>query len=688
MSRLWHVGIDIGGTFTDVVAVEHATGAVNHLKVPSSRRDPAGAVLRGLRALTDEAGVEPDQMRLLLHGTTLATNAIIERRLARTALVTTEGFRDVLEIGRHWRLDLYDPFMARADPLVPRDLRFEVRERIDADGGVLQKLDHGSTREVVEQLRESGAEAVAVAFLHAYRNPDHEQEMAELLRQSNGYFVCASSELLRELKEYERTSTTVLNVALMPLIAEYVDRLERGLQEVGSTASLFIIQSNGGALTPSAARSRPASLALSGPVGGVVACVELGRAIGEPNLIGFDMGGTSSDVSIIDDYAPRYTTELVIGGLPVRLPSVQVHSIGAGGGSIASVDTGGALRVGPESAGSDPGPACYGAGGELPTVTDCQLILGRLTELMPLADRLTLSVKAARCAVESHVAAKLGIDIDAAAAGVIEVANAAMEGAVRVALRDRGDDPRDFALVAFGGAGPLHAVELARRLAISKVIVPLHPGTLSAAGFLAADVRLDFAVSEMYRSDAPRLSEAAARVFAELERQATGDVRADARLDLSRLEFERSCDLRYLGQAYEVNVPVPGEDLDDAILAATIASFHELHHRAYAYSSPDEPCEIVTFRVSARVRLDKPPAARLSARPAASPDPGSREVYVSGLGRRPTPTYDRGDLSIGSTFAGPAVVHQADATTFIPRATHARLDAHGNLVLTLGEVDS
>ncbi len=687
MSGVWHVGVDIGGTFTDVVAVEHASGAVNHLKVPSSRRDPAGAVLRGLRALSDEADVQPQDLRLLLHGTTLATNAIIERRLARTALVTTEGFRDVLEIGRHWRTDLYDPFIPRPEPLVPRDLRFEVRERVGADGEVVQPLDLETVDEVVVQLRNCGAEAVAVTFLHSYRNPRHEQEMAALLRRSNGYLVCASSELLRELKEYERTSTTVLNVALMPLIDEYLDRLESGLQDAGSTASLFIIQSNGGALTPSAARSRPVSLALSGPVGGVVACVALGREIGEPNLIGFDMGGTSSDVSIIDDGVPRYSTELVVGGLPVRLPTVQVHSIGAGGGSIASVDSGGSLSVGPASAGSDPGPACYGNGGELPTVTDCQLILGRLTEHAPLANRLRLSVAAAERAVETHVASKLGIELEAAAAGVIEVANAAMEGAVRVALRDRGDDPRDFALVAFGGAGPLHAAELARRLAITRVIVPRQPGTLSAAGFLAADVRLDYAVSEMHRSDQRGLAAAAGQVFANLERQANEDVRGDARLDMSRLTIERSCDLRYLGQAYEVNVPVPSGDPDERILRATVASFHELHHRAYAYSSPDDPCEIVTFRLSARVRLDKPPSERIEVTAGTSPAPEPREVFAPGAGRRPTPTYQRDALGVGMTISGPAVVHQADATTFIPVSAQATVDPRGNLLITLGEED-
>jgi len=680
MTAMWHVGVDIGGTFTDVVAVEHATGAFSHLKVPSSRRDPAGAVLQGLKALSDEADVQPNHLRLLLHGTTLATNAIIERRLARTALVTTEGFRDVLEIGRHWRTDLYDPFIARPQPLVSRDLRFEVTERVGADGEIVQPLDPETVATVVTQLRERRVEAVAVTFLHSYRNPRHEQGW---LRRSDGYRVCASSELLRELKEYERTSTTVLNVALMPLIDEYLDRLESGLQDAGSTASLFIIQSNGGALTPSAARSRPVSLALSGPVGGVVACVALGREIGERNLIGFDMGGTSSDVSIIDDGEPRYSTELVVGGLPVRLPSVQVHSIGAGGGSIASVDSGGSLSVGPQSAGSDPGPACYGAGGQLPTVTDCQLILGRLTDEVPLANRLRLSVEDAERAVQTHVASRLGIDVQAAAAGVIEVANAAMEGAVRVALRDRGDDPREFALVAFGGAGPLHAVELARRLAIGRVIVPPQPGTLSAAGFLSADVRLDSALSELHRSDEAGLGEAAAHAFGGLEREASENVRADPRLDVSRLAFERSCDVRYPGQAYEVNVPVPGGDPDAPMLAATVASFHRLHHRAYAYSSPDDPCEIVTFRLSARVRLDKPPRGRVDTAVGESPAPGSREVYVPGVGRRQTPVYQRRALRVGATISGPAVVHQSDATTFIPALAEALVDPQGNLLIML-----
>ncbi len=374
MSASWIVGVDIGGTFTDVVAVGGPDNRLRHLKVPSSRAEPASSVLAGLHALSDEFGVPLNDVRLLLHGTTLATNAIIERRLAKTALITTEGFRDVLEIARHWRTELYDPFIEAPVPLVPRELRYEVRERVGVRDADFVALDAAAAADLARTIHENGVESVAVVFLHSYRDPTNERAMTAILREQNGWFVCASSELSRELREYERTSTTTLNASLMPLIDEYIVKLESGLREVSEHAALFVMQSNGGALTPRAARARPVTLALSGPVGGVVACVELARALERPNVIGFDMGGTSTDVSIISDYEARSTTELSIGDLPIRIPSIEVHSIGAGGGSIASLDAAGALRVGPESAGSDPGPAAYGRGGTEPTVTDCQLV--------------------------------------------------------------------------------------------------------------------------------------------------------------------------------------------------------------------------------------------------------------------------------------------------------------------------
>jgi N-methylhydantoinase A len=681
VSARWHVGLDIGGTFTDVVAIDAEHGTVRHLKVPSSRTDPASGMLGGLAALAEEAGVAPEHVRLLLHGTTLATNAIIERRLARTALVTTEGFRDVLEIGRHWRSDLYDPFIDQPAPLVSRDLRLEVAERIDADGTELRELTEQGAQTAIAALQAADIQAVAVAFLHSYRDPRHEERMTEMLRSANGWYVCGSAELSREVREYERTSTTVLNAALMPLIDAYLTRVEEGLAESGNRGSLFISQSNGGALTPRATRSRPVSLALSGPVGGVVACTEIGRALDLPNLIGLDMGGTSTDVSIITDYEARYSTELLVGDLPVRMPSVEVLSIGAGGGSIAAVDAGGALRVGPESAGSEPGPAAYGRGGQAPTVTDAQLLLGRLTADFALAGRLRLDRDLAREAI-ARVAAGIDMTPDAAAAGIVEVANASMERAVRVALRDRGDDPRDFALVAFGGAGPLHAAELARRLAIGTVIVPPHPGTLSAFGFLASDVRLDFAASDPRRSDEAGLVEAVGETFTALERQAEAELRADDALAGAPTRLERSCDVRYLGQAYEVSVPIPAGTIDAALLAEAVGRFHDLHERAYGFCTREDPCELVTFRVSAKAVLDKVAPQR----PDGTGDGeavGVRDVHMPGEGIAPTGIYDRARLVAGVRIDGPAVVHQTDATTVIPRFAAAEVDEYGNLIMTI-----
>jgi N-methylhydantoinase A len=676
----WHVGVDIGGTFTDVVAVELASGRTGHLKVPSSRSEPADGVLRGIAALADEFGVQPTTIRLLIHGTTLVTNAIIERRLAKTALVTTEGFRDVLEIGRHWREELYDPFLEQPDPLIPRQLRLEVVERLAADGEVVTALERAEIGRIVQRLHDADVDSVAVVLLHSYRNPIHEVALADVLRSQNGWSVCASSELAREIKEYERTATTVLNAALMPLVDAYLGRLETRLRDVSAGAMLFVTQSNGGALTPDRARERPVNLALSGPVGGVVAAAEVGRLAGAEHVIGFDMGGTSTDVSILVDGTPRFTSEMTVGDIPVRIPTVQVHSIGAGGGSIAEVDAGGALHVGPHSAGSEPGPACYGRGGSRPTVTDCQLVLGRLSEDFRLAGRLPLDTELARRAIHEHVASKLGIPVEEAAAGIIEVANAAMERAVRVALRDRGDDPRQFALVPFGGAGALHAVELARRLGIERVIVPAHPGTLSASGFLAADVRVDYASSELHRTGDDEALASISATFERLAGQAVDEVKADGRLDVERLTMIRSIDMRYAGQAYEVSVPVPGGEITAGTVAALEADFHARHERSYGFSSPDAVCEMVTFRLSAVVALEKPPAAVPEAGPEAVRT-STRDVYLPEAGFVATTLVDRSTLGPGAHVEGPAVIHQPDATTLVPVGVTGVVDTGANLLL-------
>jgi N-methylhydantoinase A len=682
MTSSWLVGVDIGGTFTDVVAARSDGAVVHHLKVPSMRGDPAGAVLAAMEALDREASVQSENINVVLHGTTIVTNAIIERRLVRTALVTTAGFRDVLEIGRHWRQELYDPFVDQPPPLVPRDLRFEVHERLAADGTVLTAVDPAEVAALGGILASTGVEAVAVILLHSYRNPTHELQIADMLRQRNGWFVCASAELSREVREYERTSTTVLNAALMPLIKDYLQKLDKGLADAGSDATLYICQSNGGALTPSAAQARPVSLALSGPVGGVMACVQLGLRLNRGELIGLDMGGTSADVSIITDFEPRFANEIMVGELPIRLPSVQVLSIGAGGGSIASVDAGGAASVGPASAGSEPGPACYGKGGIRPTVTDSQLVLGRLSESQRLADRVTLDLAKAASAIQVEVASRLGIGLHEAASGIIEIANAAMERAVRVALRKEGDDPRTYALVAFGGAGPLHACELAYRLGIETVIVPPHPGTFSALGLLASDVRLDFARSELHRSDEPDVATRIAGAFAELEAAAAGELEQDESLAVHKFEFRRTCDVRYTGQAYEVRVSVPAGRLDTGSVEALFTSFHDAHQRAYHFSNPEEICEVVTFRTSAVMALEKPSGDPVVAG-APAVRPVSRSVYMQGSGFADTPTYQREQLPVGHRIAGPAVIHQSDSTTLLPPYARAEVDPFGNLIVSI-----
>lgn len=687
MTHAWHVGVDIGGTFTDVVAVDAASGALHHLKVPSSRSDPASGFLSGLEALVEEVGARSEDVRLLLHGTTLATNAIIERRLARTALVTTEGFRDVLEIGRHWRRELYDPFLEQPPALIPRELRLEVRERVDADGTVLEPVDLASAEAAARTLDQAGVQSVAVVLLHSYRNPAHEQELAALLRARNGWLVCASSELSRELREYERTATTVLNAALMPLIDTYLTRLETALREAGCPASLFVTQSNGGALTPATARSRPVTLALSGPVAGVVACTQLARTTGHANLICFDMGGTSADVSVIADFEPRLSSELTIGEIPIRLPAIDVHSIGAGGGSIAAVDEGGALRVGPESAGAEPGPACYGRGGTAPTVTDCQLVLGRLTADFPLASRLALDTELARTALEP-LAEALGSSVEEAAAGAIEVVNAAMERAVRVALRARGDDPRDHALVAFGGAGPLHAAELARRLSVATVIVPPHPGTLSALGLLTADVRMDYAASELHRGDEIGLPRHVTAVFDALIDRGLAEIDADAELRARKYSLACSCDVRYRGQAYEVNVPVDLERIRAGDTDAILDDFHALHERAYGFSSPADACELVTMRLAVTVVIDKPPLDDLPGKTDGGESSAkTRSVFMPGTGFVDAKIYERRSLSPGARVSGPAVVHQTDSTTLVPSFASLVVDEHANLVLMIEDDD-
>ncbi len=655
------VGVDTGGTFTDFVVQDGAQLRVH--KVLSTPDDPARAILQGL----DELGVT--SARALIHGSTVATNAVLEQKGARTALVTTAGFRDVLEIARQTRPSLYDLRVERDPPLVPRDLRFEVTERLDERGNVLTALDHGSVSAAVNAAKDAGVESVAVCLLFSFANSEHERAVTEALR-AVGLSASASHEVLPEFREYERTSTVVLNAYVAPLMDRYLGNLERSLPE---ETPLRIMQSNGGSISAAVARSEAARTLLSGPAAGAVGAAYVAEASGFTQTISFDMGGTSSDVALIDGDLIE-TTDGRVGGHPSRLPMIDIHTVGAGGGSIAWFDAGGALKVGPYSAGASPGPAAYGQGGTEATVTDANVVLGRLSAEDFLGGGMDLDVEAARKAVGS-VADRLGTSQEDAALGIARVTNANMEAAIRVISVEKGHDPRGFALVAFGGAGPLHACELAMAMQIPRVIVPATPGVLSAYGMLAADLRKDYVQTIMLGPDDD--TSGIEPLFEQLSEQGQREILAEG-VEADRIEIEPYLDMRYRGQSYELTVPWTG-----SIYEARNA-FHAAHQLRFGYSDPDEPVQIVNARVKSFGRADRPeiPRSPFDSETAASPDRARDVVFAgsNGAETRKTGIYDRDNLPAGARFDGPAIVTQYDTTTVLPPGWSALLDEAGNLV--------
>jgi N-methylhydantoinase A len=662
------VGVDVGGTFTDFVVVTDDGLAVH--KQPTTRPQHE-AVVTGLGEMdvADEAPV--------VHGTTTATNALLERRGARTALVTTEGFADVLAIGRQNRPDLYDLQPSRPAPLVPDERRHEVPERLAEDGTVLTPLDEDAVRAVAATIAEQDVESVAVVFLFSYQNADHERRAAAILRDalSADVPVTRSSALLPEYREYERTATTAVNAYVRPQVARYLDRLDAALGE----RSVRVMQSNGGTIGLDTAAAEAARLALSGPAGGVVGALGVTRRAldtDDPQIMTLDMGGTSADVALCDGGVPR-TTEHTIADLPLRLPSTDIHTVGAGGGSIAHVDAGGSLRVGPESAGAEPGPVCYGRGGTEPTVTDAHLVLGRLAPEHVLGgdDTLDMAPDAARAAM-----GELGQTIDRTpeetALGILQVANATMERALRRVSVERGHDPRDYALVPFGGAGPLHAVELAEALDMRRVLVPPTPGVLSALGLLMADVVYDTARAVLTRAetlvdDPSPLTTAREAAAADVRSVLDAHGTPDLALEL---------DLRYAGQSYELSVPLDAP-ITGAAVQDAVQAFHERHRDRYGHADPDEPVEVVALRVRGRVAVPPPelPREPETDTPLADAQLGTRPVWFDAEGPTDTPAYDRTALHHGHAVDGPAILHQYDTTIVVPPGWHARIDARQNL---------
>lgn len=678
------IAVDIGGTFTDLQIFDARTGAAVPFKVPTTPKDPSIGFMKGIAGAAARYGFALDEVGLVLHGTTIATNAVLERKLAVGALVATRGFEDVLEIGRHVRKDLYGLKAEKRSLLIPRRRRFGLAERMRADGSAETPLNRAAAKALIETMHSSGGEdgaveAVAVCLLHAYANPAHEQAFKAMLAELwPDAAVSLSSDISPEMREFERSSTTVLNAVLTPVVARYLKRLAARMKDERFTANLYLVQSNGGVTTPAVAGEQPVRLLLSGPSGGAMAVTRLAETLHEPNLVGIDMGGTSFDVCVVRDGRTTVVTEGEIDGLPVRVPMVEIRTIGAGGGSIAWIDTGGRLRVGPQSAGADPGPVCYGNRGTEPTVTDANLALGRIDPGFFLGGGMTLDRHGALAAVAARIGAALGFGPEQAAEGIVAVANSNMAAAIKLSLFEKGLDPRDFALVSFGGAGGLHAIALAEELGMGRVVFPRDPGTLSAYGMLFSDITHDVARSRLLPA-APDSLPALKELFDTLLADGAALLERDG-IDPAERRYAVAADMRYRGQAFELLVPWPDWEISEAGLARLVEAFHVQHRQRFAYDDRATPVDIVTCRVTATGRLAKP-ALRGYESAGASEPKGARPVFIGGTWRD-TPVYDRAALASDRPVAGPAVVDEEYTTILIGPGWSAAPGGTGDLIAT------
>jgi N-methylhydantoinase A len=680
---VFRIGIDVGGTFTDLVAVDD-DGGVTITKAASTPADPSIGVMAGLGRLADAVGLEVATMlaqtERIVHGTTVATNALLERKGARVGLLTTAGHRDVLEMREGLKDDRYDLRQPPPEPLVPRQLRLGVRERLRADGRIETPLDSASLTAAIEELARQGVEAVAICFLHAYRDPRHERLAADAVRAAMpDAYVSPSSEVFPQIKEYERVCTTVVNAYVGPALERYLTRLASRLREAGFASAVLIIQSHGGVATIPDSVRLAAGAVLSGPAGGVAGSRHAVRLTGERNLLLFDMGGTSTDVSLVVEGAAQIASDRRLAGQRVGLQALDIVSVGAGGGSIARVDAGGVLHVGPESAGAEPGPACYGRGGAEATVTDANLVLGMLDPDNFLGGRARLDLAAAQAAVD-RLAQALGVERMAAAEGIQRVINTRMAEGIRLVSVRRGVDPRRFAILAFGGAAGLHVSDLARQLGLGRVIVPRLAAVLSAWGMLTSDLRYEVARSHV--GDASRLDAAALRgLYAELEAEGR-DRLAGAGFD-GRVRVARSADMRYGEQIFEVNVDLEGIDWEPERLLQRLAdAFHRRHEQLYTYALPDQEAVLVNARVAVIGELPSPPREPdLSPRAPSEPS-ARRRIYLDGW--QPVPTFEVEALAPGQTIAGPAIVESPTTTVLLRPGDLARTTPIGWLEITVG----
>lgn len=672
---------DIGGTFTDLVYLDEVTGQLGLAKASSTPPDFAD----GIMATIIKSGLDPAEVERFVHGSTIVINALTERKGSVTALVTTEGCRDVLEIGRANRPDIYNLRFRKQPTFVPRELRFEVTERMNYKGEVVTELDLSSVETVVSQIRETRAKAVAVCLLHAYANDSHERALAEVLRSAlPEATVTTSSELTREWREYERTSTTVLNAYVQPTADAYLGNLERDLRSAGITSRLDVMKSNGGTQTFDLSRAQPIHMVESGPVGGVIGAAEIGRAIDQLNLITLDIGGTTAKCSLIDEGEVKITTEYRIerdpqnAGYPIKVPVVDIVEIGAGGGSIAWIDDGGALKVGPRSAGAVPGPACYRLGGVNPTVTDANLIAGRINPDYFLGGEIVVSVEKARSAMRP-IAEALNVSVNEAALGVIRIANANMINALKLVSVRRGYDPRDFAMIAFGGGGAMHAAALADELRIGTVLIPQAPGHFSAWGMLMTDPVQDF-VQTVLIGSTPKSATQIDGLFADMN-DTTRQFFADAGYDIDTLRIEQFCDMRFTGQEHTVRVPV---SVDGFYPEESNEQFAILHERAYTFRL-DSPVEIVNLHIVGTVPTSRPQLNSFTSSGGDGAPKGYRVVDYDKHGRLESAIYERSNLIPGADITGPAVIEEPASTTVVYPGQRARIDHIGNIVLEIAQ---
>jgi N-methylhydantoinase A len=688
----WRIGVDIGGTFTDVALVNEDNGRIGIAKVSTTPDDFGAGVVQALSIALDDHNVVPESVSLLSHATTVVTNAILENKGARIALVATRGFRDVLELRRSARVDLYDLYQDAPAVLAPRHCRLEVTERLDASGAVVTPLDESDIDPIIEFVKNNDIEAVAVSLLYSFLNDAHERIVGDRLRAAlPGVPVFLSSEVLPEIREYERTSTTAVCAYVGPILESYLHRLEEAVSGMG-LPKLYVMGSSGGVFDVAEGLKMPAMAIESGPAAGVIAAQLVGRQLNKPNLISFDMGGTTAKASLIKDGQVETTSEYEVGGgdgnvnrwmngagHPIRVPVIDLAEVSAGGGSIAWIDPVGALRVGPKSAGAAPGPVCYDGGGVDPTVTDANLTLGYLDPGALLAGRLAIRADKAEAAITERLAGPLKLDVDATAAAVVSIVNNAMAEALRIVSVERGHDAREFSLVAFGGAGPMHAAELASELGVREIIIPPIPGGFSALGLVATDLKRDY-VKTFY---APLTGIDPAdinAVYQGMEESARDMLRATD-IPESRWVFERAADLRYLRQAYELTVPAPADAVTPETLDALANGFHEKHRQTYGHENRSEIVQMVNLRLTAIGRLEGLDLRQTSATGGGSSMTGSRKVWFKGTSRIDCAIHDRDKMNAGAEAPGPAVIQAVDTTIVVPPGWTARADDNGYIIM-------